>query len=602
MKRSLSTNVCFNTRSKKPRLHGPLEIKRKVDNIKWISATKTYNYMINDHLVDWLSLYGKKERSLSFDLVTNSTNTFDDFIKKKGIEFEKRVIDKIKEKYPVITISDFYTVETANETIKHMKNGTPIIHSAPIYNKKNKTYGIIDLLVRNDYINKLFNDFTLDDKTVAPKLNNGYHYRVIEIKYVTLYLSNDGIHIKNTNKFPAYKSQLHIYNEAVANVQGYTPDSTYILGRRWNYVNNYIKYQGESCFDKLGVINYETQDKSYIEKTKKAIQWYRNVLNNGMHWNISPPSIPELYPNMSVNSGEWNYKKEKIAENLNDITLLWNCGIKHRTNAIDNGVSSWKDNKCNGKILGLTGERENIINKILEVNKSDKLFLPDKIQNNYNNWLETSDDNLYVDFETFSDICTSFDDMPKQPVFNIIYMIGVGYYTNGKWFYKSFVCEKPTYEEEYKIMNQFMEFVNTYENPRIFYWNAEKTFWEKSCDKQFELNEENSDKKDDILMNWIINDWVDLCKIFKKESIAIKGVFGYGLKPIAKQMKKHGMIKTYLESECKNGMMAMVKVWNCYNNMKDPINSPIMKDIIKYNEFDCRVLYDIVKYVRNNHT
>ena len=92
MKRSLSTNVCFNTRSKKPRLHGPLEIKRKVDNIKWISATKTYNYMINDHLVDWLSLYGKKERSLSFDLVTNSTNTFDDFIKKKGIEFDVKKV------------------------------------------------------------------------------------------------------------------------------------------------------------------------------------------------------------------------------------------------------------------------------------------------------------------------------------------------------------------------------------------------------------------------------------------------------------------------------------------------------------------------------
>ena len=47
--------------------------------------------------------------------------------------------------------------------------------------------------------------------------------------------------------------------------------------------------------------------------------------------------------------------------------------------------------------------------------------------------------------------------------------------------------------------------------------------------------------------------------------------------------KKHGMIKTYLESECKNGMMAMVKVWNCYNNMKEPIDSPIMKDIIKSN-------------------
>ena len=91
-----------------------------------------------------------------------------------------------------------------------------------------------------------------------------------------------------------------------------------------------------------------------------------------------------------------------------------------------------------------------------------------------------------------------------------------------------------------------------------------------------------------------------MCKIFKEEPIAIKGCFNYGLKHIAKSMKHHGMINTYLESETKNGMMAMVKAWNCYN-LKDPINSPIMKDIIKYNEFDCRVIYDIVKYIRNNH-
>ena len=38
------------------------------------------------------------------------------------------------------------------------------------------------------------------------------------------------------------------------------------------------------------------------------------------------------------------------------------------------------------------------------------------------------------------------------------------------------------------------------------------------------------------------------------------------------------------------------------NNSKDPINSPIMKDIIKYNEFDCKVFYDIIKYIRNHHS
>ena len=45
-------------------------------------------------------------------------------------------------------------------------------------------------------------------------------------------------------------------------------------------------------------------------------------------------------------------------------------------------------------------------------------------------------------------------------------------------------------------------------------------------------------------------------------------------------------------------MMAMIKAWKCYNNMSDPKNSSIMKDIEKYNEFDCKALFDIMKYIR----
>ena len=89
-----------------------------------------------------------------------------------------------------------------------------------------------------------------------------------------------------------------------------------------------------------------------------------------------------------------------------------------------------------------------------------------------------------------------------------------------------------------------------------------------------------------------------MCKIFREEPITIKGCFGFGLKQIANKMKEYGMIDTILESECSNGMMAMIKAWKCYNNIPNPKNSPIMKDIEKYNEFDCKSLFDIMKYLR----
>jgi len=46
----------------------------------------------------------------------------------------------------------------------------------------------------------------------------------------------------------------------------------------------------------------------------------------------------------------------------------------------------------------------------------------------------------------------------------------------------------------------------------------------------------------------------------------------------------------------------MVKAWQCYNKNKNPDSCLIMKDIEKYNTFDCKVLWDILEYLRKNHT
>ena len=120
-------------------------------------------------------------------------------------------------------------------------------------------------------------------------------------------------------------------------------------------------------------------------------------------------------------------------------------------------------------------------------------------------------------------------------------------------------------------------------DPPAFYWSAENTVFNKACSQH------------NIKYN--IN-WIDMCDIFKTEPITIKGCFGFGLKEISKNMNKHNMINTRIESECNNGMIAMVKAWRCYKTANNPIHSPIMKDIEKYNEFDCKVLFDILNFLR----
>ena len=68
-------------------------------------------------------------------------------------------------------------------------------------------------------------------------------------------------------------------------------------------------------------------------------------------------------------------------------------------------------------------------------------------------------------------------------------------------------------------------------------------------------------------------------------------------------MKDNGLINTIMDSNCNSGMNAMIAAYKFYseNDLENPLESDIMKDIEKYNKFDCQVLYDILTYLRKNH-
>ena len=148
-------------------------------------------------------------------------------------------------------------------------------------------------------------------------------------------------------------------------------------------------------------------------------------------------------------------------------------------------------------------------------------------------------------------------------------------------------------------MNQFNEFVKKIGFPKMWYWCADNMFWKKSETRLYELI--NSHLCKQKIKNWKVNNWVDLSDVFKSEPIVIKGCFKFGLKAIANAMKINGLIDTEMDSLCNTGMSAMISAYNCYQTSKNPIKSSIMKDIEKYNKFDCKVLYDIITYLRKNH-
>lgn len=601
MKRKpIESAVAYCTRSKNPKLC-TLSLPGSRSTLEYIPATCTRNYMLRDPLVDWLKLHGTRHNA-----IRSNNDGFVSFIMRRGVDFEDKLVEYINNhRLPVVSVSEYITNESINKTINLMKSGTPIIHSAPIRNPKTRTHGIIDLLVRSDYLHRIVDDCPLtDDEQIipSPKLGHDFHYVVIDVKFSTLPLRADGRHLLNSGSFPAYKSQCLIYTDAIGIIQGYTSQYAFILGRRWRFTQKDINYSDLSCLNKLGVIDYKKVDKSYVEQTSNALKWVRENRKYGHQWSVSPPSRQELYPNMCHDSGKWEKQKEKISENIGEITNIWYCSTKHRNIAISNGITSWRDPRCTSENIGIQGLRAPVIDSILDINRqhTDKIR-PKKIVNNVFDW-KTTGNEMFVDFETLSDIFSPLSDLPKQKHTDMIFMIGIWYKHSNQWTYKRFTCNKPTYEEEYRIMDEFVTFVKEHGDPRLWYWHAENIFWCKSESRQFNLASGDEKKTHRISDDWKLDKWTDMCEIFKHEPIVIKGCFKFGLKPIARAMYKHKLITTTLESDCTSGMTAMIKAWKCYNDFPDPVSCPVMQDIAKYNKFDVKVLEDILTYLRKNHT
>ena len=584
----------------------------------YISGTAIKNYLLKDPMLDWLDLYylknGISEKNTRTNIKKRKTSVerethFLNILFKNGNEFEDKVMDYLQIKYKddIITINkegrSGYTRENYDKTIYNMNMGIPIISQAVLFNDKNRTCGIADLIVRSDYINKLFDKSVLSKEEEfinAPNLKGKYHYRVIDIKWTTMTLCANGKNIRNDGRFPAYKGQLAIYNCAIGEIQGYTPNISYILAKAWKIDSKVSPDEGYNCFELAGLIDYNDFDKQYIEKTNDAIGWIRNVRKNGSNWSPLKPEIAEMYPNASnKNDAPWTKIKKNICDEIGEITQIWYVSESHRKKAHEKGIMSWKDDRCTSESLEISGcIRPSIIDAIMKVNRSKNIISPKNIKSREFLWNIEFPNDFYVDFETINKCFTELEMniIDSKSDTDQIFMIGVGHSENGIWQYKCFIAEDLTKQSEYKIIDAFTKYIKdkslelnpTKEYiPRLFHWtNAEITNFKHA------IHRHNSWKEFEYLIQW-----TDMYKIFTSEPIVINGSLNFKLKDIAKAMHKHKLIKTCWNDTIKDGLGAMVCAVDYYNGK----NNTIMKNIEDYNEVDCKVIYEIVDYLRKNN-
>lgn len=550
-KRTRSNSIIYDS-------HTPNYIK---DWNTWISATSIRNYMINDPLLDWFNMYGNKY-NIAKDKYISRKYCFNTFLRNKGLEFENAIYKNLKKRFnsnelvKIADINDIYSTQKVNDTIKHIINKTPIIFQGVFHNENDNTYGIADLIVRTDYLYKII------ENTKLP-IDENANYVIIDIKYNTFNLKKDGLQIKNTAKVRSYKGQVILYNNALGYIQKHISQYCYLLGRRYKTNDKMII----NPFQTLGVI--DIQEEIYtINKINNAIQWIKNLKINGEHWNPMTSNLIEMKPNMS-NKEDYPYHniKKQIAHKKKEITLMWNIGIDKRNELCKKGITKW-----NELILNDNSKNTYLQQRILNINKSNNLYI-----NKGNFKIDRYPIEFYVDFELTNNLNSSMSPIINYPDEEfkddkgLLFMIGFGYVINNTWNYKCYIAKNKT--EENQIITEWktdMKNISGGTYVPVYHWsNAEP----------IQMKHFGYDSND-------IN-WIDLMDILKTKGVVIKGVMGYGLKEIARQMYKYGMINTCWINEEVDGRSAMLLVWN---------NEPLDKVKI-YNEIDCKVMWNILDYL-----
>ena len=588
----------------------PIESSKNHSTRPWVSASMTRNYLIGDPILDYLEMYGKQRgfhrdhEYKNFNEKYNITN----YIMEQGNKFEQKVFELLKQritKYQQVSYGDHIDSQNhqlAIRTKELIHRGVPMILHPVMIDQETKTCGVADLIVRSDYIHKLVDNFE------QPKENHPLHYIVVDIKFSTLHLKANGIDLQNSGNMKAYKGQLVVYNRILAKYQGYLAPHAYILGRKWEYTKCGKQYRSNSCLDKLGRIDYQGADKDYYQMTDKAIQFYRKLVTEGNRWGLDNKLIR---PNISNhNDTPWHYAKKEIAKRTGEITQIVHGGNRNRKGANEQGKNAWYEIRDPEKELGIKGKKyTELIRKIIRVNKSRRKVEPRKIKNNNFNWKEKERLEFFVDFETVTDINDTFEDLPYSKGTPMIYMIGCGYqdpYTE-KWIFRNFVANQLKIEEESRIVKAWYDYmeliqeefqwgkyqITDYWTPKIFHWgDAEEIFLRTAIARNKELAEK------------LTPNFINLHKIFKSEPIVVNGAFDYRLKTIAVALKELKFIETDWGNSSVDGIGSMVAAFCCDKLAKEKQTTmkeiKIMQEIEQYNEIDCKVMWEILEFLRNH--
>ena len=165
---------------------------------------------------------------------------------------------------------------------------------------------------------------------------------------------------------------------------------------------------------------------------------------------------------------------------------------------------------------------------------------------------------------------------------NIPYLCGIGYIIdNNTWNFEYVLLDDISMESRNKMCENIIEILEKIKATHIYTWS--------SVDRRLLSNECNKFNIQDKICNI---KWIDLYKFCLSNHINFKGAKGYGLKEIGRVLYENNLTNIKwdrnLSSSSTVGAMK-----HYYKNIKwNP------KNIIDYNETDCKMTFEILRNLR----
>lgn len=547
------------------------------------------------------------------------------------------------------------------ETCQAMDDGIHIITQGVLWQPDERFYGSPDILVRSDKLVEILQE--LNDSSWTPQSFGGnlseaapnltmedgesYHYRVIDVKSSTLYLAANGHNM--TSKHSGHSIQLAMYNSALEKIQGLDIPEGYILGRcaKWSGAN---AGRTDQAFGKLGIANLQSGNNSLIKarsardfNTRMRTQSW-DALGNLILSPLPSPSDRLLYPNMKNDkSFPWKAARNYVAEQLNELTVAPSLGVESRNKLIDGldkdgspitPVAGWRAPSLPGliltdKIKGIGPKTKDYISTVVTVNQSSSATTNPTPSTQISN-IPSANVEFFVDFETVNNQGDKFQTPSQGGVFPrvggqaLIYMIGCGHEDpqTGDWVFQEFVTTLLTIEEEERIILEWLDYMDTTATaiasakgcavgtPNVYHWTgAEKTNMTQASARRIE--------RDATKSAYPSIDWNDLNAFVVSSLFAVKGSWRHSLKPFINAMNSHfgnydpstgDGIDRWPSGSTVDGQGAMVAAWEAddwariSSNPTDMNQAPLMPDAVAYNEADCKVMWQLLKHIRKNHS